>query len=443
MAGAVDYHPRQEYWSWGRVQRPQHRVARPAFRDELPPLLSDTAETPLLAVGCRRSYGDTCLNGDGRLIDMTSLDRIIAFDRATGVLRAEAGLSLDALLRLTVPLGWFAPVVPGTRHVTLGGAVANDVHGKNHHVAGSFGCHIRRLALRRTDGACYDIGPDGGPLFAATVGGLGLTGVIEWIELQLAPIRSAEVEGEDVVFARLEDFFALARESEAWPFTVAWVDCAAPAERRGRGIFSRARWAEHGPLTPHGGAGLPVPIEAPGFLLNRHSLHGFNALYLALGRRRAGRLRRQHYAPFFFPLDRLSHWNRLYGRRGMFQYQCVVPMTEGASAVGEILDAIAVAGDGSFLAVLKTFGAIPSPGMLSFPREGVTLALDFPNRGASTEALLARLDAIVQAAGGRLYPAKDGRMPTAMFRAGYPAWTRLAELIDPGIRSDFWRRVAV
>lgn len=387
-----------------------------------------------------RSYGDTCLNAEGALLDMSALDRAISFDSATGVLRAEAGLPLDALLRFSVPRGWFLPTTPGTRFVTLAGAVANDVHGKNHHGAGCFGRHLRRLRLWRTNGEVREIGPDqDAELFCATVGGLGLTGVIEWIELQLTRIRSAYLNTEIIPFDGLDGFAAVAAESERdWPFTMAWVDCTTPA---GRGLFSRASWASAGKLVPHPrGTWLSVPFEAPSIALNSVTLKAFNTLYYRWGCLRAGP-HLAHYSKFFYPLDAMRHWNRLYGRNGMYQYQCVVPPNAPA-AIAELLREVAAAGQGSFLAVLKTFGSIPSPGLLSFPREGTTLALDFQNQGSTTAALFHRLDAIVRLAGGRLYPAKDGRMPAAMFRTGYPHWERFAQAVDPGISSDFWRRVA-
>lgn len=434
-----------EFLSWGRTARHRHDLAQPIFRDELGRLasLEHGGTTKLLAVGLGRSYGDSCLNADGRLIDMSRLDRLIAFDPATGVLRAESGLSLNALLRFCVPRGWFVPVTPGTRFVTLGGAVANDVHGKNHHSAGTFGRHVRGLRLRRSDGAS-EIGPaENTEVFEATVGGLGLTGILEWVELALTPIRSSFLQVETLPFAGLDEFAAIAAESERdWPYTVAWVDCSSSGNEIGRGIFSRALFEEDSRFDVHRhGGGAVVPFEAPSFLLNRMTLSTFNRLYYQLNRWRRGR-RRSHYEPFFYPLDRIRHWNRLYGQNGMYQYQCVVPPGDAIPAVREMLRIISAAGDGSFLAVLKTFGSLASSGLLSFPREGTTLALDFRNRGKHTLNLLSQLDGIVRTAGGRLYAAKDGRMPAEMFRRGYPDWDRFSRFVDPSLRSDFWRRVS-
>jgi FAD/FMN-containing dehydrogenase len=432
--------------SWGRTLRAPQLAFAPSWRDELPATLrAAVAARPshgVLPMGLRRSYGDSGLNPEGAVLLTAALDRIIAFDPATRLLRAEAGLSLAALLAWFVPRGFFLPVTPGTRHVTLGGAVANDVHGKNHHGAGTFGRWVRALGLLRSDGTALELRA-GDPLFAATLGGLGLTGLITWVELELLPIASSVMEVEDEVFEDLEGFFRLVEASAGWNYTVAWVDCLAKGASLGRGIFSRGRHAAAGGLSAlEPPKLLRMPMDAPGFALNRLTLGAFNALYLAMGRRRSGRPRQVPYLPFFYPLDGIAAWNRLYGKRGFFQYQSVVPPAAQREATRAMLGAIAEAGEGSFLAVLKTFGPLPSPGLLSFPMEGTTLALDFAHRGAPTLALLARLDAIVREAGGRLYPAKDGRMPAAMFQAGYPAWEGFQEHMDPHFSSAFWRRVS-
>jgi L-gulonolactone oxidase len=424
--------------------RPAHQIATPAFRDQLSGLMCARDRRPLLPVGLGRSYGDTCLNADGRLIDMTRLDRFIAFDGDTGVVRAEAGLSLDELLRVTVPKGWFVATTPGTRFVTLGGAVANDVHGKNHQAAGSFGSCVRRFELVRSDGEVHDVpASSDSPFFCATVGGLGLTGLIASVEIALAPIRSAYLDVERLPFGNLSEFYALSADSLGkFEHTVAWIDCSSSGQKLGRGIFQRATWCDDGELRAHDNAlMLSVPVEAPAFLLNGATLRTFNALYYHLRHFTRSR-QRVHYARFFYPLDKVRHWNRLYGGRGFYQYQCVVPPASQEAVVAELLREISRSGKGSFLAVLKLLGPVPSKGMLSFAREGTTLALDFPNSGQANLDLLGRLDALLIAAGGRLYPAKDGRMPAGVFRASYPQWADFAQHVDPLIRSDFWRRVA-
>jgi FAD/FMN-containing dehydrogenase len=341
-----------------------------------------------------------------------------------------------------VPQGWFLSTTPGSRFVTLGGAVANDVHGKNHHRAGTFSRSVRRIGLLRSDRGLCEIGPDDPTgLFAATVGGLGLTGIITFIELQLVRIATSQLDVERIPFTSTREFFTLARESTAGhEHTVAWIDCVTKGAP-GRGIFQRANWSAAGPLVAHQDRALAaLPMDAPGFALNALTVGLFNALYYRL-QAAGARHQVQHYAPFFYPLDSLRQWNRLYGRRGFYQYQCVIPPAAAEPAIEALVQAIVSSGAGSFLAVIKTFGAEPSCGVLSFPREGATLALDFANRGQPTLDLLARLDAIVAEAGGALYPAKDGRMPAQMFRASYPNVDKFTPYIDPAISSDFWRRV--
>ena len=430
--------------SWGRVVRPLLPVATPQFTDELPPALAEDAGGSKLAVGLCRSYGDSVINTGGGVIDMTHLDRIVAFDRDNGVITAEAGASLSDVLRTIVPHGWFTRTTPGTRFVTLGGAVANDVHGKNHHRAGTLGCAVRELELIRSDGATRRLSAAaGGPLFAATIGGLGLTGIIRTVTLDLAPIRSAYLDVERIAFGHVRDVFAIAAESEkSHEHTVAWIDCASGGSHLGRGIFQRANWSAEGGLDVHDDRKtLTMPVDAPSFALNGLTVRLFNALYYRLQNHGPAR-QRLHYAHCFYPLDAILEWNRLYGRRGFYQYQCVIPQREAPEAVEELLKHIAASGAGSFLAVLKTLGPKPSPGMLSFPCEGATLALDFPNKGAKTLKLLGEFDAVVRAANGRLYPAKDGRIPAAMFRAGYPQLDAFMQQVDPAFGSDFWRRVS-
>ncbi|CAA0113935.1 Decaprenylphosphoryl-beta-D-ribose oxidase [Starkeya nomas] len=441
MTGFVDT---DQLVSWGRVLRARHDLARPAFLDELPALLHTGAASTgkVLAGGLRRSYGDSCLNADGALIDVSALDRFIAFDPATRLLTAEAGVSLAQVLAFAIPRGLFLPVTPGTKFVTLGGAVANDVHGKNHHGAGTFGRWVRALTLLRSDGSNRELTPeDESGLFAATIGGLGLTGVIATVTVELQPISSSHMVTETIPFANLGEFFRLARDSDAaHAYSVAWIDCLASGGDLGRGLLTLADHAAEGPLEVAGRQGPSIPFDFPEIALNRYSIAAFNRLYHYAGAAKAGR-RVVSYDPYFYPLDAIRNWNRLYGRRGMYQYQSVVPPEAAPEATREMLRTIARAGTGSFLAVLKTFGAVASPGLLSFPREGTTLALDFPNRGPETLALLSRLDAIVREAKGRLYPAKDGRLPPDLFHAGYPAAERFAQHVDPGISSSFWRRM--
>jgi L-gulonolactone oxidase len=373
---------------------------------------------------------------------MSGLDRFVAFDPTTGLMRAEAGLSLDALLRVSVPRGWFAPVTPGTRRVTLAGAIANDVHGKNHHRAGSFGRHVRAFTLLRSDRGSIEVTPEAEPrLFAATIGGLGLTGIIEDVTLQLTPIRSSNLDTENLPLGSLADYFALDAESAPdFEHTVAWVDCTRAGDRLGLGVYSRANWASAGALTPHRAPRLNVPSVAPGLPFNRLTLSAFNRLYREV-QLAAPRARQRAYSAVFHPLDAIGDWNTLYGRAGFFQHQSVVPRNSAEDAVREMLRAVAASGQGSPLFVLKSFGDLPSPGLLSFPRPGHTLAMDFPNRGASTLTLMRRLDEIVREARGALYPAKDALMTREMLDLGYPRFDELLAVRDPACGSDLLARM--
>jgi L-gulonolactone oxidase len=425
---------------WGRVVKTRHMVATPAVLSDAGAALTQSSRATL-ALGCARSYGDVCLNGGNELVRMAALDRLIAADWESGVVRAEAGLTLDALLRIAVPKGWFLPVSPGTKFVTLGGAVANDVHGKNHEHAGTVGCHIRRIGLARSSGEVLELSAtENVELFQATIGGLGLTGVMLWVELALKKIESSFIEVETLAIADLDHFFRLAEESAGWEHSVAWVDCLARGKALGRGLFMRGRHSPRGGLRVHGDARLAVPFDAPSWLLNSATVSLFNLAY----RHRPWTLGRHtvHYDPFFYPLDAVGGWNRLYGTRGFFQHQCAVPKAAAPGAIERLLRLTAEHRQGSFLVVLKLFGARQSPGLMSFPMEGATLALDLPNRGETTRRLLADMTAAVMDAGGRIYPAKDATMSAQAFRAGYPEWRRLEALRDPKIMSDFWRRVA-
>jgi len=332
------------------------------------------------------------------------------------------------------------PVTPGTQLVTVGGAIANDVHGKNHHVHGSFGDHVLRLRLLRTDGEVIECGPDLMPdWFAATVGGLGLTGLVTEAAIRLRRISGPWLDTETLPYANLDEFFRLADDSEAgWEHTVSWIDCI--AGDGGRGIFMRANPATGVDAPAPKGKVRTMPLVPPISMVNQLTLRPFNMAYFHMKKWKAGR-GVAHYESFFYPLDNLLEWNRMYGPRGFFQYQSVVPRENGREATAAMLREIARSGDGSFLAVLKTFGDRQAPGMLSFPQPGVTLALDFANRGERTLKLFERLDAIVREAGGRLYPAKDARMPRDLFETGYPRLHEFLNYRDPGISSALSRRL--
>jgi FAD/FMN-containing dehydrogenase len=444
--------PRQPVSSWGRLTNDPHHVVPLIDRQALPgALLSAVAQSSpdhkSLAHGMGRSYGDVCLNPQGTLWSTAGLNKYIHFDPSTGHLTAEAGVLLQDIQQTFVPRGWMLPVTPGSQFVTLGGAIANDVHGKNHHALGTLGKHVHALQLWRTDGSSFEVSRTEHPEWLqATVGGLGLTGVISQATLALRPVHSAWLDTETLPYNSLDEFFALADASEeGWEYTVSWVDCL--SGRDVRGIFMRANHPSAEAVakagldeTPRANAARAVPFVPPVSLINALSLRAFNMAYFHAQKAKQGR-QWQHYQPFFYPLDHVRDWNRIYGPRGFYQYQCVVPRLGARESVQAMMDAIARDGQGSFLAVLKTFGVRDSAGLLSFPMEGVTLALDFPNLGERTLALQHSLDAVVREAGGRLYPAKDARMSREMFEAGYPNLPQFMTFRDPGLSSAMSRRL--
>ena len=430
--------------SWGRYPRAKQAAVPLYWSSDMPPLHSIPGT--VLPYGCGRSYGDVCLNDGGTLLTTTRMDHFLAFDSAAGRLQCEAGVCLDQVLDLIVPQGWFLPVTPGTKFITVAGAVANDIHGKNHHRMGTFGEHVCGLELLRSDGTRRICSSTQNPeLFRATIGGLGLTGLILWVEFQLQRIQTPFIKVENIKYSGLADFFKLVQESEAaFEHTVAWVDCLASGARLGKGIFMRGNTATSAEAGAARGSGskrqLTFPFDAPNWLLNRLSVTVFNALYYHKQQREL-ETRVVHYAPFFYPLDAILDWNRMYGRRGFFQYQFVAPIAAGESVVSRVLEKVSKSGAASFLAVMKTFGYRPPAGMLSFPRQGVTLAMDLANQGEKTLRLLNDLDEVVMGSGGVLYPAKDARMSPQSFEASYPNWREFAKFIDPHFSSSFWRRV--
>jgi FAD/FMN-containing dehydrogenase len=430
----------QERLSWGRYPRVKHRqVWRVGWADQVPSILDQVRPQSLLPYGLGRSYGDCCLNAGGELIDCSSLDRFLAADFDEGWIRCEGGTSLAELIKIIVPRGFFLPVTPGTKFVTVGGAIANDVHGKNHHRRGTLGSHVRRLALCRSGQGIVFCGPgENADLFRATIGGLGLTGVILWAEIQLMPIPGSNINVEILPFHSLEQFLDLTADSDAaFEYTVAWIDCF--SSRETRGLFFRGNHATTSPSRPARVYSPKIGFPLPEGLLNAFTIKAFNQAYFSWKSWRRGSSI-EPYERFFYPLDSVRQWNLIYGKRGFLQYQCVIPES-CASTLDQILQTISQSNMGSFLGVLKRFGAIQSPGLLSFPRPGLTLALDFAMRGESTLRLLQSLDELVLSSGGALYPAKDARMSPAMFEASFPGWRDLLPYIDDKLSSSFWRRV--
>lgn len=431
--------------SFGLVGRPSPQVVDPAEGERR---LRDRSAgiNAMLAYGNGRSYGDSCLNGLGTLIDMRSRNRIIDFDPQTGLLKAEAGVMLSDIIAHVGPQGFFPPVVPGTRFITLGGAIANDVHGKNHHRRGTFGCHVESLTLLRSDGVYHRCSPTQNvELFRATIGGLGLTGLILSAEVRMMKVASTDVDERVTRFRDLAEFFDVAAAADDDnEYAVAWIDQLASGGSAGRGLLIAGNHAADS--APVEARGLPfrpsVPFRPPFSVIGRPLLRLFNGAYYS----RKGASAAPHRSSadtFFFPLDGVGHWNRLYGPRGLFQHQSVIPEEAARTAVAELLRIARDAGEGSFLTVLKRFGKVASPGLLSFPRPGYTLTLDFPNRGEKTLSLLRELDQVTVAAGGAVNPYKDARMSAKVFAASFPCWRQLEASRDPAFMSDFWRRTAM
>ena len=441
---------------WGRYPALECRLERLRRREDLPGLLHRGAT--LIARGNGRSYGDAALNPDLTL-SMTAMDRMWAFDAETGLLTCEAGVLLADVLDTFVPRGWFPPVVPGTKFVTVGGMIAADVHGKNHHHDGTFGAHVESFTLATADGEIRECSrTENTGLFRATLGAMGLTGVLLSASFRLRPIETAFVMEETLAARDLDETMALFEASHDWPCSLAWIDGLARGARLGRSVVARGAFMERGALPPRLGSDplrpapagrLRIPCDAPPLLLNRASTGLFNELYYRRGRGRArAGARAVHFDRFFFPLDRVEAWNRLYGRQGFVQYQCVLPRGESAAGLAALLECAAAAGRGSFLAVLKLFGPA-GEGLMSFPVEGYTLALDFPMR-PGTLALLDALDEITHRHGGRVYLAKDARCAPERIREGYPRLGafetirgELANGAAPRISSELSRRLAL
>ncbi|WP_281983719.1 FAD-binding protein [Thalassorhabdomicrobium marinisediminis] len=418
------------YAGWGRALRAKGELRRahdPA---------SVEAHAP--AIGNRRSYGDAALNSGGAAVEMTALDRVLAFDRDAGLLTVEAGLSLGEIIKITAPHGWLPAVVPGTGFATVGGAIAMDIHGKNHHHAGSFCQHVTALTLMQGGGP-RRLTPADGALWRATCGGLGQTGIITQATLSLMPVRGAMMLVTEQRARDWDEHIALLDGSDA-SFTVGWIDATATGAALGRGIVEEGEICRG--IAPRLKAAKTVPCDAPHWALGKPVVKAFNAAYY---RRvpKEGRSQVRALQDFFFPLDRVLAWNRLYGKRGFHQFQCVVPL--GArDALRDMLGTIAASGLASPLAVLKRMGP-GRAGCLSFPMEGYTLAVDFPNRAAA-RSLIARLEAATTAAGGRIYLAKDALSSGAAIKSMYPEfpdWAKAAQAADPegALQTDLVRRL--
>lgn len=420
---------------WGRFPRQEGTELFFRTEEQLRELLIKHPQA--IARGGARAYGDSALAPV--MLSSKRFNHVRAFNADSGILKVEAGLILADLLNAFVPQGWFVPVTPGTQFVSIGGMVASDVHGKNHHIDGSIGQHLTELSIMTANGEIETCSPTQHPdLFNATIGGMGLTGVILTVSIQMIPIQSAWIRQETIRCDSLDAVMDEFEQSKHWKYTVAWIDCLRADETLGRSVLFRGEHANRAelpvdksdnPLTLKAKRKLSVPFSFPPGVLNKWTVRAFNALYYQRAPER--RTDFVDYQSFFYPLDTIHHWNRIYGPKGFVQYQCVIPKARSREALQKLLGLIATAGEGSFLAVLKLFG--PESGLLSFPEEGYTLALDFPAK-PSVFALLDRLDQVTLEYGGRLYLTKDARMSAHTLEAGYPElerWQTIASQYDP------------
>lgn len=415
---------------WGRIPVPGREV-----RDED---LVRLTERAVLSRGLGRSYGDSALPPPSvqEVATTTLADRILSFDEDSGLLRAEAGLSLKELNRLFLPRGFFVPVTPGTQFVTLGGMVAADVHGKEHHRVGCFGEHVTRLKMRVADGRILWCSDEEHPdLFRATIGGMGLTGHILEVEVPLRRIPSPWIWQESRRVDDIDAYIdALKVAAQKWPYTVGWIDCLSRGRNMGRGILMAGDWAdpEIAPQRfPHPKPRVTMPVELPSWVLGRASVRAFNAGYYwrHLPREKAGIV---HWESFFYPLDMIGSWNRMYGKRGFTQYQCVLPESAGHGGARRVLEILTRRGGASFLCVIKDCGP-EGKGLLSFPMRGISIALDIAVRD-DTQALIDALNEQVLAEGGRIYLAKDTFTRPEHFRAmekRLPAFIEVRRRWDP------------
>jgi FAD/FMN-containing dehydrogenase len=422
---------------WGRYPQIESTPLKPAHTPAVQSIIaaqlnSNLSQPGLVARGLGRSYGDSALANS--LLTTQSLDHFLAFDEETGILHCASGVSFAEILKLFVPKGWFLPVTPGTQFVTVGGAIASDVHGKNHHLDGSFSAHLISLKLMVASGEIIECSAaHHRELFLATCGGMGLTGIIIEASFQMIAIESAYIQETTWKTNNLAETLALFDEFQQTTYSVAWIDCLSTDKQLGRSLLMLGEHAKKDDLQDNLAADLQagkpgklsIPVDMPTVLLNSYSVKAFNTLYYNKVRQKQTQ-RQVHYAPFFYPLDSIKNWNRLYGKNGFTQYQFVLPKAAGLEGMAKILSKIAESKRGSFLAVLKAFGKA-NDNYLSFPMEGYTLALDF-KIDSTLFAFLDELDSIVLDYGGRLYLTKDARMSEATFKQSYPLWEQFQEV---------------
>lgn len=409
---------------WGRYPTIDATIYSPTTCTSASATLLTLSGRAVIARGMGRSYGDSAL--DAHVLSTAHLNLLLNFDESNGVVRCGAGVTLAELLEVFAPRGWFLPVTPGTKFISVGGAIASDVHGKNHHVNGCFSEYVDSFDLLLASGEVVTCSRNKYPdLFHATCGGMGLTGVIIEATLRLKPIHGAFIDQTTLKAGNLADALNLFAVYQASTYSVAWIDCLASGANLGRSLVMLGEHSADAKWVTQTKRPIGIPIDMPAQLLNRFSIRTFNTLYYQRIQNRRS-LQRVHYEPFFYPLDGIHHWNRLYGKRGFTQYQFVLPKAAGLEGMTRILRKIAASHRGSFLAVLKAFGK-QNANLLSFPIEGYTLALDF-KLDDGLFALLEELDAMVLDYGGRIYLTKDARMSEKTFKRSYPHWEAFQEV---------------
>ena len=395
----------------------------------------------LLTYGKGRSYGDVCQNN--YLINLDTLDKFLKIDKETGTLFCSANITIKEILKKIIPFGYFLPVVPGTQNVTIGGAIANDIHGKNHHLAGSFGNYVKEIELLRSDeGKIICNENNYSSIFHSTIGGLGLTGIILSAKIKLKKIESKKIKTISRTFKSFEEYVSLNKEIEnEFEYCVGWVDLLNLKKERFRGVILAGNHYEQSEnnLNVEKNIEFNFPFVPFFSLVNRFSLFFLNNLYFYLGKRNSEKI--SNYKGFFFPLDIINYWNKAYGRKGFFQYQFVIPNKHADKFFNEFVIELKKSKQTPALTVLKSFGEIPSIGTLSFPREGITMAVDFPNKGIDTLNFMEILDNIVIKYEGAVYPAKDARMSKNAFLKSFPKIIDFKKNIDPKMTSFFWERV--
>lgn len=431
----------KEYKSFGNIAKLKHNnvINLNWSSDRLSFLDSES----YLAFGAGRSYGDSCLNQNGILIDLSNMNKFISFDKEQLTLECEAGTTFKDILEIITPNNLFFNTTPGTKYLTLGGAIANDVHGKNHFHASSFGSSVLELELLRSDGKSYLCSMNKYPdLFKATIGGLGLTGIITKAKFRLDKIPSLYIKQESIKFTSLTEFFEINEESEEkYEFTVSWIDPKLRSAKI-RGIYLRGNYAYPDEIIKTRSLKKKIkkfPFRFP--LINKTTINFFNYFYYHVQSAKKNKMI-LHYDNFFYPLDNILNWNNAYGRKGFYQYQFVIPMDNAESNLKNILNVFNKYELNSFLTVLKSFGEKVSPGLISFPKRGITLAIDFPASSKNVILAMNEADRIVINCGGSLYPAKDARMSPFVFRNSFPNWKEFSQYIDPKFSSSFWQRVS-